>query len=450
VEQHKLWHVIGAQLGWVHFPAGNGEPAHSGPQVGAQLQSAYTDYLKHWEHVYTMKMNQDRRKEAVAAYQNPGAGPSVVPGMQAQQLQQQSIPPQGMQQPQIPSQQRPQPPAGYPFMQNPAMIQQQQFTEARMRNMQQQQQQQMQQQMQQMQPMQPGQPPAAAGNQHLNLRPNLPPHLYLQFVNHPPEELRKRGLPENIISYIDGLRPTVQKAMDKQRQQMQQQGQQVQVQQQGQQGQQVQVQQQQQHQRQQQANQQQQQLQQQAAANQMLNRVPSMHPQMNPQAPQVPAQGQFPPQQQPGLMGQMSGQPQIQQQGQPQPTGHPSTMLPVTSLPLKDGRVIRPDEATMARAAEVIKKLVAEFNAQREAPIMLVYNMANRVGRGDSLTMSARSQPTSHVIPEHERPLYHQRISQLKADVLELEKNLAVWFGRFQDPEIVRELIAIVSFFFLF
>jgi len=135
----------------------------------------------------------------------------------------------------------------------------------------------------------------------------------------------------------------------------------------------------------------------------------------------------------------MNSQPPMQQP-HPQLAGHPSTM---PSPPTKDGRVICPDEAILTRAQEIITKEVTEFTAQSEAPIMFVYNMANSVGRGDSLTMSGQWQPRA--VQEQERPLYQQGLSQLKVDVLDLENNFPLWFGMFKDWEMIRKLIAIVS-----
>ncbi|KIJ32469.1 hypothetical protein M422DRAFT_84697, partial [Sphaerobolus stellatus SS14] len=63
INQHSLWPAIGAQLGFVRFPASPSEPARSGPEVGAALQVMYSKYLAQWEHVYNLQMSQQERRK---------------------------------------------------------------------------------------------------------------------------------------------------------------------------------------------------------------------------------------------------------------------------------------------------------------------------------------------------------------------------------------------------
>ncbi|KIJ32476.1 hypothetical protein M422DRAFT_265643 [Sphaerobolus stellatus SS14] len=77
INQHSLWPVIGAQLGFVQFPASPSKPAWSNLDVGAVLQVMYSKYLAQWEHMYNLQMGQqERRKPAMT--QNPGSPGGMV------------------------------------------------------------------------------------------------------------------------------------------------------------------------------------------------------------------------------------------------------------------------------------------------------------------------------------------------------------------------------------
>ena len=182
VTQHNVWPVIGANLGFVQFPASGTEPARAGPQVAAQLAHVHKLYLSQWENLYIMKLTQQERRRQAAVSAAPGALLQPTPGISQQQ------------------QQRPQPPNGYPFLQNHggAPQQSQQPSEP------------------QRQQQQGQQPPQAAP--HLGFRPALPKAAYTQFAHMSADDMRKHGLPEQSIQIIERHRPQLQQQLEQQQQ----------------------------------------------------------------------------------------------------------------------------------------------------------------------------------------------------------------------------------------
>ncbi|KAI0714422.1 hypothetical protein C8T65DRAFT_644276 [Cerioporus squamosus] len=70
VNQKDLWPVIGAKLGFVHFPGNENEPGRAGPALAAHLEHIYKEFLLEFDQQYLRQLFQHRRQLAAAQYQN--------------------------------------------------------------------------------------------------------------------------------------------------------------------------------------------------------------------------------------------------------------------------------------------------------------------------------------------------------------------------------------------
>ncbi|KAF9474670.1 hypothetical protein BDN70DRAFT_772213, partial [Pholiota conissans] len=60
VDQKDMWAVIGARLGFNHFPGSEAEPARSGPVVAQQLQHMYKLYLLMFDSWYASQVMEKK------------------------------------------------------------------------------------------------------------------------------------------------------------------------------------------------------------------------------------------------------------------------------------------------------------------------------------------------------------------------------------------------------
>ncbi|KAG6856307.1 hypothetical protein H0H87_005722, partial [Tephrocybe sp. NHM501043] len=67
VTTQDLWGVIGGRMGFVHFPASDGEPAKAGPGLAQRLAQVYREYLSAFDQVYINSVLDSKRKQQMAA-----------------------------------------------------------------------------------------------------------------------------------------------------------------------------------------------------------------------------------------------------------------------------------------------------------------------------------------------------------------------------------------------
>ncbi|RDX43784.1 hypothetical protein OH76DRAFT_1174999 [Lentinus brumalis] len=76
VNQKDLWPVIGAKLGFVHFPGNENEPGRAGPALAAHLEHIYKEFLLEFDQQYLKQLFQHRRQLAAAHYHQKNAAAS--------------------------------------------------------------------------------------------------------------------------------------------------------------------------------------------------------------------------------------------------------------------------------------------------------------------------------------------------------------------------------------
>ena len=85
VDQKDLWPVIGAKLGFVHFPGNGNEPGKAGPALAAHLEHIYKEFLLDFDTQYLRQLFHHRRQLAAQYQKNAAAGPSAMDGAMSMQ-----------------------------------------------------------------------------------------------------------------------------------------------------------------------------------------------------------------------------------------------------------------------------------------------------------------------------------------------------------------------------
>ncbi|KAH9945481.1 uncharacterized protein BXZ73DRAFT_38314 [Epithele typhae] len=81
VKQKDLWPVIGARMGWVHFPGTDTEPGRAGPALASHLEHIYTEFLKEFDNQYLRQLVQHRRTQMAKAAAESGGAPRAPPAL---------------------------------------------------------------------------------------------------------------------------------------------------------------------------------------------------------------------------------------------------------------------------------------------------------------------------------------------------------------------------------